>query len=118
MTLLDAGREFTRLTSGLALPRDHVDLLQCVLNNSLGRMYQAAMNAWLSIPQEKRSRIPQPIMDRLIALLQFFEDTSDAARTGESPAMSLQKQQLALSADTEDDLDIVPLTQIEEVVNR
>ena len=114
MTLRDAGQEFARLTGGLAPPKVHVELVQCVLNNKLSRLYPLAINAWHSIPDEKRATIPDAMMNRLVDLIAFFEHTAEAARTGETPAMSLQRQNNNLMADTANVLDIVPLQSAEE----
>jgi hypothetical protein len=117
MTLLDAGREFARLTSGLALPKEHVELMQCVLNNSLGRLYPTAITAWHSIPDDKRAKIPEATMNRLIELLQFFEHTSDAAKTGESPAIAAERQkEHVLSGDTKNFASVVSVLQASETV--
>ena len=110
MTLLDAGREFARLTSGLAVPKEHVELVQCVLNNWLGRLNPVALNVWLSISDSARSMLDQTKLDRMHELLKFFEHTAEAARTGESPALASGRQKEGtLAADTDGDMEIVPL---------
>lgn len=110
MTLLDAGKEFARLTSGLAVPKEHVELVQCVLNNWLGRLNPVALNVWLSISDSARSMLDQTKLDRIHELLKFFEHTAEAARTGESPALALGRhKEGTLAADMDGDMEIVPL---------
>ena len=98
------------MTSGLAVPKEHVELVQCVLNNWLGRLSPVSLNVWLSISDSARSMLDQTKLDRMHELLKFFEHTAEAARTGESPALASGRQKEGtLDADMDGDMEIVPL---------
>ncbi len=114
MTLRDAGREFARLTGGLSIPKEHVELVQCVLNNTLNRINQVATDVWLSIPDATRASIPEATKSRLVELLKFFESTAEAAKTGETPAVSLDRQKSSMPANTPKDMDVVTLKTAEK----
>jgi hypothetical protein len=117
MTLLDAGREFARLTGGLAVPKEHVELVQCVLNKALGQLYSTATTVWHSIPDDKRANIPEVTMNRLSELLQFLQQSADAAKTGEWPALAAERQkESALAHNTKDNTTIVPLLLASDTV--